>query len=375
VSNDKDSEIVPKGPQGLLKTNSSLVRRGLDDLSKRRSGSLAADHWFEKGFDSWADGHHADAIACFDRAIEIYPAHVDAWFYKSWSLTNLGRLTDSIESLNKCLEIDPSSVEAMAFAICPEMALEEKGRVLAKLRRFEEALECYDAANRLWPANVSTWSKKGEALYELRRYDEAILCYHESLNNCREWSDLAPNFVSDVLSHKADALLKLCRFEEAVLCYNESLSHHSLDVVSPYTLFPVFSGKADALVELGRIEDAINSYENYLIVAAAGTVAAAGADSQLKHALECLRDLKLKTQALGAGSPRYAYVVREEGAPFEPATIGYPDIETAILEALKQKAALYAAGKLSDEAYRGAVNQYQTMIKEHIQKNRQQAHE
>jgi tetratricopeptide (TPR) repeat protein len=261
VSDDNDSQIVPKGPQGLLKTSSSLVRRGLKDLSKRHSGSLAADQWFEKGYDSWGEYDHADAVACFDKAIEVYPAHVNAWYYKGWSLEILGRLTDSIESFDRCLEIDPSHPRA----------LRGKGHVLAKLGRFEEALDCYDAADRLEQAGFYALSEKGEVLHELGRYDDAIHCYNESL---REYENAGlpyddnlrdDNFVGNVLSHKADALLKLHRFEEAVLCYDESLSHLSFDVLSPDSLFSVFLSiflsKRGALVELGRNEEALHCFD------------------------------------------------------------------------------------------------------------------
>jgi tetratricopeptide (TPR) repeat protein len=322
VSNDKDRQIVPNGPQGLLKTSSSLVRRGLDDLSRNYSGNFTAELWFEKGKDFWNNYDYADAIQCFEKALEVNPSYVDAWLYKSSSLQCLDRLTDSIEPLNKCLEIDPSCY----------WALDQKGYVLARLRRFHEAIDWYESANRARPAYAHPWFGKGEALYELGRYDDALYCYNEIIDK-------------------------------------------SLEIDVPVSIFSVFSRKADALVELGRIDDAINSYEDYVAFASAGEEWEIYGGRLLIDALKRLQDLKSKTRAPEAGSPRYAYVVREQGAPIEAGSIGYPDIETAILEALKQKDAQHEAGEISDEAYRGAVNQYQTMIKEHIQKNRQQAHE
>ena len=322
MSNDKDSQIVPKGSQGILKTSSSLVRRGLDDLSRSHSGNFTAHLWFEKGKDFLDDFDNAEALPCFEKAIEVNPSYVDAWLYKSFSLHGLGRSTDSIESLNKCLEIDPSCY----------WALDQKGYVLARLRRFHEAIDWYESANRARPAYAHPWFGKGEALYELGRYDDALYCYNEIIDK-------------------------------------------SLEIDVPVSIFSVFSRKADALVELGRIDDAINSYEDYVAFASAGEEWEIYGGRLLIDALKRLQDLKSKTGAPEAGSPRYAYVVREQGAPIEAGSIGYPDIETAILEALKQKDAQYEAGELSDEAYRGVVREYQAMIKEHIQKNRQHVHE
>ena len=92
------------------------------------------------------------------------------------------------------------------------------------------------------------------------------------------------------------------------------------------------------------------------------------AETQFEYALERLQALKSGGQKPGPEAPRYVYVVRDKGAPIEAGTIAYPDIETAILDALSQKRALYTAGKLSYEAYCDALSQYQSVIKDHIQK-------
>lgn len=301
-----------------MKTSSGLVRRGLDDLSRSYSGNFTAEFWFEKGKDFLDDFDNAEALSCFEKAIGANPSYIDAWLYKSFSLHGLGRSTDSIESLNKCLEIDPSFY----------WALDYKGYVLAKLRRFHEAIGAYECASRVSPRDARPWFGKGEVLYELGRYDEALSCFNEII-------------------------------------------HSSLEIDAPVSIFSVFSRKVDALVQLGQIDDAINSYEDYIAFASAEEEWELYEGRLLIDALKRLQDLKSKTQARGAGSPQYAYVVREQGAPIAAGTIGYPDIETAILEALKQKDAQHEAGELSDEAYRGAVRKYQRMITEHIQEKKE----
>ena len=165
VDNDKN-EIVPSASRGLTKQVSTLVRRGLDDLSKEvppgYSGNPAADAWIEKGINFENSGCHAEAISCFESALEILPRCAHAWRYRGVSLESLGRLTEAIESLNKCLEIDPSSYEALVT----------KGGVLEKLRKFDEALLCYDSANQALPENVAGWMGKGSLLHHLGRYNE-----------------------------------------------------------------------------------------------------------------------------------------------------------------------------------------------------------
>lgn len=278
MSDDNDSQIVRRGPQGLLKTSSGLVRRGLDDLSRSYSDNFTAHLWFEKGKDFLDDFDNAEALSCFEKAIEANPSYVDAWLYKSFSLHGLGRSTDSIESLSKCLEINPSFY----------WALDYKGYVLAKLRRFHEAIDCYESASRVSPLDARPWFGKGEALYELGRYNEALHCFNEIIDS-------------------------------------------SLEIDVPVSIFSVFSRKADALVQLGQIDDAINCYEEYVAFASAEEEWKVYGGSLLIDALKRLQDLKSKTQAPEVGSPRYAYVVREQGAPSKLAPLGIPKLRQQFL--------------------------------------------
>ena len=55
-------------------------------------------------------------------------------------------------------------------------AWHNKGNSLADLKRYEEAIGCYDKAIRIDPENYDAWSNKGNSLVILERYEEAIEC-------------------------------------------------------------------------------------------------------------------------------------------------------------------------------------------------------
>src|SRR5258708_3512082 len=115
MSEPTDNEIVANPPRALVKYGHSLVRRGLDDLSREDSSDSsgnAADVWIQKGLHCESSGHHAEAISCFEKALEISPRSVDALRYIGVCLKSLRRLMDAISSLDKCLEIDPSGFAA-----------------------------------------------------------------------------------------------------------------------------------------------------------------------------------------------------------------------------------------------------------------------
>jgi tetratricopeptide (TPR) repeat protein len=270
------------------------------------------------------------------------------------ALHHLGRYEEAIDSFEKVFKVDHPTSTGSGRASVYADAWNAKGTSLYRMRKYLESIECYEKAIALDPKSWLPWYNKGNSLRELEDFDRAIRCYDKAIEL---WPEHAESW-----NNKGICLRKTGRLEEALACHEKAHTCDPPDVLGWYN-------KAHVQEDLGRIDDAKDSYENYL------TVVPAEADTQFKHALERLRDLKSKTHAPGPDSSRYAYVVREKGAPIETGTIGYPDIETAILEALKQKSALYEARELSDEAYRGAIKEYQTMIKEHIQKNRRQVQE
>ncbi|SRR5579885_146544 len=311
--------------------------------------------WVRKGDVLDRAGRFEEAIPCFDSALAISKDLVSAWMGRGLALHHLGRYEEALRCYDKVLEIDHSTWTAYGKAHAHSDAWNSKGTSLYRMGRYQESIECYKKAIEIDPEFAFPWYNEGNSLRELNRLDEAIRCYDRAIEldagHAGSWNN------------KGICLRKMGRLEEALSCHEKAHSCNPADVLGWYN-------KGLVEQDLGRIEGAIDSYENYLAAAPDGA-----ADARFNDTLERLRELKSKTQAPEASSPQYAYVVREQGAPTTAGTIGYPDIETAILEALKQKAALYEAGELSDEAYRGAVNQYQTMIKEHIQKKRRQAHE
>ena len=55
-----------------------------------------------------------------------------------------------------------------------EKAWFNKGVDLAKLKRYEEAIEAYEKAIEINPKDDDAWFNKGVVVWELERYEEAI---------------------------------------------------------------------------------------------------------------------------------------------------------------------------------------------------------
>lgn len=57
-----------------------------------------------------------------------------------------------------------------------------KGTNLFHLRKYEEAIVCYDKALEFNPNYAYAWNSKGNALAKLRKSEEAKVCFDKARN-------------------------------------------------------------------------------------------------------------------------------------------------------------------------------------------------
>jgi tetratricopeptide (TPR) repeat protein len=81
-------------------------------------------------------GQPEDALACFEKALEMNPRHADAYVKRGIALERLERMEAALESYDRAIAADRSLTLAYLY----------KGAVCNRLQRFREALECYESA-------------------------------------------------------------------------------------------------------------------------------------------------------------------------------------------------------------------------------------
>jgi len=184
-------------------------------------------------------GRVKEALACFDKALEILPRFDAAWLDKGVALAKLGRTNEAVKCYERALEINPKSADAwynlgiaqqnhgqmekslasydQAVALNPlhDGAWLNKGVVLRKQLRAKEAIACYDKVLALNAKSAVAWYNRGFALRELGHSQEEIFCYDRALAN-------DPQYV-DAWLNRGVALRKLNRPIEALACYNKIL--------------------------------------------------------------------------------------------------------------------------------------------------------
>ena len=198
-----------------------------------------AVEWYNEGIDLDNSMRYDEAIACYDRALEIDPKFVPAWSGKGYTLRKLNRYSEAIACYDCILEIDPKS----------DLAWRGKGYTLRKLNRYSKAITCYDRILEIDPKSSNTWSGKGYMLRKLKRYSESIACYDRILESDPK--------SSNAWSSKGDALYNLGHYDEAIQCYDKALRINSENAV-------VWNWKALALNKLGRYGEVIKCYDRVL---------------------------------------------------------------------------------------------------------------
>ena len=94
---------------------------------------------------------HEEAIASYDKAIELKPDFHSAWYNRGIALHKLERYEQALASYDKAIELKPDKHEALV----------NKGDVLVKLKRdTEEVIEFYNSAlNCIDPQWWEAWNK------------------------------------------------------------------------------------------------------------------------------------------------------------------------------------------------------------------------
>lgn len=296
------------------------------DLSLKTLCFIAADSathyasdvsvfWFEKA-NALSDLQlHEEAIAVYERAIELNPEDSKYYFNKGNAFSELQRYDEAIIMYDMAIELNHENPnyycnkgnilcalhnyeEAISLfrtaieidtecAICyfnlgttfyythqylEAVAMFNKaiefdpkdadyyynnGNALYNLRRLEEALGMYNRAIELKSGEVSFYNNKGLVLVALQRYEEAVAMYDRAI-------ELNPGKAS-YYYNKGIALEDLQRYEEAIRMYNKAIEINPGDV-------DYFYSKGLSLYYLQRYDEAVDMYEYCLKIDQANAV-------------------------------------------------------------------------------------------------------
>lgn len=125
-----------------------------EQLEKLKSGnvglSFTANDYIEQGKAFYFENRNEDALACYDKALQMESENPKAWFSRGAVLVKLQQLDEALKSYDRALALKPDLAEAW-FG---------RGTVLAKQQNFEAAIAAYEQATELKPDFFLAWFGK-----------------------------------------------------------------------------------------------------------------------------------------------------------------------------------------------------------------------
>jgi tetratricopeptide (TPR) repeat protein len=173
----------------------------------------------------WANQHianEADALAAFDRALQIAPTYAYAHAQKGRLLASLGRNEEAVDELLRAGRMDPQLKAQREYLLA-------LGSAYGHLDLAEESLSAYETAYRLFPTAAEAVYGYGWSLYQSRRFEEAERVLRKAVRSDPNNTDAHYNLAS--------VLAALERWNEASDEFRETIR------LDPQ--------RADALVGLG----------------------------------------------------------------------------------------------------------------------------
>jgi len=225
--------------RGLSKSDAELHEEAIADFD--RSLELRPDDpsvLFARGRSKGLLDRHEEAIADFDRSLEL-AANPAAFSSRGAAKSLAGRHEEALADFDRALELDPTNVGILL----------NRGESHTLLGNYEEGLADFDRVRRLGADLEGRWFTRGKCLLLLGRYQEAIADYDRAL-------ELEPDEVEGY--HCRGQALSLLGFEEeAIADFDRALR------LDP-SLALGYSDRGTAKGNLGRLEEAVADFDRSL---------------------------------------------------------------------------------------------------------------
>jgi tetratricopeptide (TPR) repeat protein len=207
--------------------------------------------WFYQGVAHFERGDYPEAVAAFDRAVDIDPLHALTWAYQGRVLSARGAYSEALLSYSQAVAMQPDLARglvgqcfafnktadyASAQAAC-EAALQmgdnewwdlgpaegwaQLAQALAGQGSYEDALAAANRAVGIRPDYAAAWGDRGVILWYLEDYEGAIASTQQAIQldeqAARPWANLG------------SILRSLGQYPEALAAYDAALQRSPND--------------------------------------------------------------------------------------------------------------------------------------------------
>lgn len=151
-----------------------------------------------------AQGHLAEAAACYQKVVELKPDHYETQLNYANILVATGYPKEALSHYEKSLALRPDSPDTCYALAC----------ALLKLGRFEDASTRLRSALQHNTERADMWSALGSARFYAGDAQEAVTCYEKALK-------LTPDHV-DTLNNLGNTLMTLHREHDAIVYFQKA---------------------------------------------------------------------------------------------------------------------------------------------------------
>jgi len=220
---------------GLIALQAQQYDHAVEWLSRAIRQEPKPESLSALGFTLKQAGRREEALAVFDKAVQLRPDDAELWKQLGGALAALDRRDEALAVYQHVLKLDPHHFEAAHASAL----------LLQEMQRFGDALVYFDMCVEWLPDNVATLLSRARILRALDRYEDCLADY-------RRLHALAPDDAT-ICNNIGNALLALDRCEEGLAWFDRALE------LAPDHV-EVLNNKGIALCRLHRLDEAIGVY-------------------------------------------------------------------------------------------------------------------
>jgi len=187
-------------------------------------------------------GELDNAAQIYQQVLALEAEHFDALQLMATVCAQRNQLPEAVEWLKRALRVNNRLVSL-------HLSL---GEALIELKRFEEALACFQSVVEIDPADAESFFSAGVLAWKLGRLDKALEFFYRTTR-------LSPEFVQGHL-YQGNMLMMLNRSNEALDCYEKVLT------IDPASV-DAHINKGVALQESRQYEQALASFADAITLA------------------------------------------------------------------------------------------------------------
>ena len=202
--------------------------------------------WLERGEELFQQQRYPEAVACYEKVLQVTPDDYTLWFKRGIALENFHRYEEAVVSYDKVIDLQPDDY----------LAWFKRGKALENLQDFDEALACYDRVIELQPDNYWAWHDRGHVLEEQHLFELAVTAYDRAVQIKADFQ-LAIESRKRVLSQmkQVDRLYHLQHYDEAIASCDQAIQTQPDDALA-------WLMRGMAMENSQRYEDAVASYDH-----------------------------------------------------------------------------------------------------------------